>query len=79
MNLYRATEQARMAGKLLPDIDMFVHCDDWPIVEPAVWNIVKTREHVEAEPMDRTDAANFFIIPDFNFFSWPEAFCQPWT
>lgn len=79
MMLYRATEQARMEGQLLPDFDAFLRCNDWPIPEPAVWNMVKTRGQAQADPNGETGDRNFFLMPDFNFYAWPEAYTGPWT
>jgi hypothetical protein len=79
LNLYRATEQARMENERLPDIDVFLHCDDRPVVEAAIWNLVKTRGQADADALNDNGERNFFLMPDFNFYSWPEAYNEPWT
>jgi hypothetical protein len=75
LNLYSAVEQARMEGEILPDIDVYMYCQDRPDGEThAMWYISKTMDHANATPPDN----NFFLMPDFNFYSWPEAFNEPW-
>jgi hypothetical protein len=76
MNLNMAVEQARTEGEILPNIDVYMMCHDKPEgATHAMWYISKTVDNVNAEP----GQDNFFLMPDFNFYSWPEAFNEPWT
>ena len=80
LNLYRAVEQARMENELLPDIDVFFHCNDYPLVDHAIWNLMKTRDHAAADPIyPNGKEGNFFLIPDHGFYSWPDSLGEPWT
>jgi hypothetical protein len=76
MNLDMAVEQARAEGEILPNVDVYLQCHDRPDAGAhAMWYISKTVDHVNAEQ----GQDNFFLMPDFNFYSWPEAFNEPWT
>ena len=76
MNLNMAVEQARTEGEILPNIDVYMMCHDKPEgATHAMWYISKTVDNVNAE----FGQDNFFLMPDFNFYSWPEAFNEPWT
>ena len=75
MNLNMAVEQARMEGESLPDFDVYMSCHDRPIDGArAAWYISKSIHHVTAYEGED----NFFLMPDFNFYSWPEALNEPW-
>ena len=75
MNLNLAVEQARQEGQKLPNFDVYMMCQDRPDGgNHGMWYISKSIDHANAihpEP-------NFFLMPDFNFYSWPEAFNEPW-
>jgi hypothetical protein len=76
MNLNIAVEQARMEGEILPNMDVYLSCADRPADgTPAVWYISKSTDNVNAA----NGRDNPFLMPDFNFYSWPEAFHEPWT
>jgi len=75
MNLNLAVEQARQEGQSLPNFDVYMYCHDRPDGDNhAMWYISKPVEHVNAIPPEE----NFFLMADFNFYSWPEAFNEPW-
>lgn len=76
MNLNRAVEQARMEREILPNIDVYLSCHDRPDGEErATWYMCKSTDNVHA----RNGHENLFLMPDFNFYSWPEALNEPWT
>jgi hypothetical protein len=75
MNLNMAVEQARMEGDALPNIDAYMLCHDKPEGGThGMWYISKSVDNANAHPPQD----NFFLMPDFNFYSWPEAFNEPW-
>jgi hypothetical protein len=75
MNLNLAVEQARMEGEILPNIDVYMLCHDKPEGGThGMWYISKSVDNANAHPPQD----NFFLMPDFNFYSWPEAFNEPW-
>lgn len=75
MNLNMAVEQARMEGDILPNIDVYLSCHDRPAeASHAAWYISKSTDNVNGT----NGRENVFLMPDFNFYSWPEAFHQPW-
>jgi len=78
MLLNMAIEQARMEGEQLPDFDVCLLCHDQPRrggSTRAMWYASKSLDHINGE--DGLD--NLFLMPSFNFYSWPEAFNEPWT
>jgi hypothetical protein len=78
LNLYRATEQARAEGELLPNIDVFMMCSDLPSGQAATWYLTKNEEHAAANPFAKNGPTNFFLMPDFNFYAWPESYSAPY-
>lgn len=75
MNLNLAVKQARQEWHKLPNFDVYMLCQDRPDGgNHAMWYISKTVDHANATPPEQ----NFFLMPDFNFYSWPEAFNVPW-
>lgn len=76
LNLDRAVEQARVEGEILPNIDVYLSCSDVPPTSsPAMWAMTKSMDHLN----NKNGHNNMFVMPDFNFYSWPEAFQEPWT
>jgi len=78
MLLNMAIEQARMEGEQLPDFDVCLLCHDEPKRgggTRAMWYASKSLEHIDGE----NGQDNLFLMPSFNFYSWPESFNEPWT
>ena len=79
MSLFKAIEQSRMEGEILPNIDVYLQCADSPSGNAATWYLTKTRDNAAADPNHRTGLTNFFLMPDFSFFAWPQTYTEPWT
>jgi hypothetical protein len=76
MNIYRAVEQAKWEGEKLPNIDVFLMCSDLPDGNKATWYLTKRRE---TAAMQEGSGANYFLMPDFNFYAWPESYGEPYA
>jgi hypothetical protein len=77
--LYNAVEQARTEGEILPNIDVFFRCSDRDTRQPATWYLSKARNASHADPLIEDDPKNFFLMADFNFYTWPESYGESWT
>lgn len=79
LNLYNAVEQARTEGEILPNMDVFFRCSDRDTGLAATWYLSKSRESAAADPLIEVGPKNFFLMADFNFYTWPESYGEPWT
>ena len=75
MSINLAVEQARSDGEHLPDFDVYLSCHDEPFeAASATWYLSKSLSHISGED----GLKNVFLMPDFNFYSWPETYNEPW-
>lgn len=75
MSINLAVEQARTDGEHLPDFDVYLSCHDEPFEgASASWYLSKSLSHISGED----GLKNVFLMPDFNFYSWPETYNEPW-